>query len=73
MITLPVTCNQLATIILCAIFAGGVYLMYDYWTVNVGLFMLGLFVAGFPTVVGLCYFIWYSCVFLDKNVRCKCE
>ncbi len=73
MITLPVTCQQLCIIILCAMFACGVYLMYDNYPVDKPLFTLGMFTAGFPTVIGICYFIWYSYEFLDKNVRCKCK
>ncbi len=75
MYTLPITCKQLSTVILCAIFASGIYLMwYSYLDFDhIWVFTLGMFVTGFPTVVGMCYFIWYSYAFLNKNVRCKCE
>ena len=75
MYTLPVTCKQLAIILLCAMFAGGIYMMwYSYLDFDaIAIFTIGMFVAGFPTVIGIVYFIWYSYVFLDKNVKCKCE
>ena len=74
MYTLPVTCKQLCIISLCVMFAGGVYLMYDNYNLDdIPLFTLGMFVAGFPTVVGLVCFIWYGGLFVTKNVRCKCN
>ncbi len=74
MIVLPVTCKQLGMISLCVMFAGGVYMMHiSYDDHNIPVFTTGVFVAGFPVVIGLVCFIWYSYVFLDKHVRCKCE
>ncbi len=74
MIVLPVTCKQLGIISLCVMFAVGIYMMWIGFPVgNIPVFTTGIFVAGFPTVIGICCFIWYSYVFLDKNVKCKCE
>lgn len=72
MITLPVTCKQLGIISLCIMFVIGIAMMWNTYPTNIPVFSTGIFVAGFPTVIGICCFIWYSYVFLDKHVRCKC-
>ena len=73
MYTLPLTCNQLGIILLCVMFVGGFYMMYDTYPENIIIFSIGIFVAGIPTVIGIVYLIWYSGVFITKHVRCKCE
>ena len=73
MYTLPVTCEQLATITLCILFAGGIYMMWDTYLTDSWIFTLGVFMTGFPTVIGLACLVWYSLSWLNKNVRCKCN
>jgi len=76
MITLPITCTQLGIILACAVFLIGLYLIFNFdYTVSADIpfFTLGMFMAGFTGIMGLCTLGWYSCVFISKHVRCKCE
>jgi len=72
--TLPITCKQGAIILLCAMFIGGIYMMWDtYHRDTIWIYSIGMFVMGFPTVVGICCGLWYSYAFIDKHVQCRCD
>ena len=77
MITLPITCNQVWIIITCIIFLVGLFFVISYHDnlggANIVLFTVGLFMVGLPSALGIGAFVWYTGVFIEKHVRCKCE
>jgi len=77
MYTLPITCKQAWIIFACALFLVGLYLIITFQDTKIidnrPYFVLGFFMVGFPTAIGIVVFIWYTGVFITNHVRCKCQ